>query len=292
MVGPQGRGWGTVLWAGPCWVGLPGQEGSGGQGGGPGPAAPRPFPPAPHPPRRPAVSSPSSSRFPWFFRCIFVSLLLFLCIIPEPSGDPHETPPFPRPGPGPGAPGPRPPRGLAYSPTPCSTLFSFHAPSLGPGGEAPHPTGSEGVPGGRSFCSPRGVRLTPLSAAAPGGLPRVLLAPGPGWLCSFGVFPVCLSVCPLCLRWGPAFPQALASRLPSPVPRAPRKCPASRPGIPLRGPSLGCSRPGPRPQRGLSSPPPRERRPAASAGQRPAGRERHVPAAGGDGEAGGAPGPD
>ena len=229
-------------------------------------------------------SSPFSSRSLWFFRCIFVSLLLFLCIIPEPSGDPHETPPFPCPGPSPSAPGPRLHRGLACSPAPCSTLFSFHAPSLSPGGEAPHPTGSEGVPGGRSFCSPGGFLPPDSTEHSCSGWPQG--CPGfcspQNWVALQLWCLSCVPVCPLCLRWGPAFPRALASQLPSPVPRPPWKCPASRPGIPPQGLSLGCSKPGPRPQRGLSSPPPRERRPAAPAGQRPAGCERHVPAAGGD----------
>lgn len=281
--------------AGPCWVGLPGQEGSGGQGGGPGPAAPRPFPPAPHPPRRPAVFSPSSSRFPWFFHCIFVSLLLFLCIIPEPSGDPHETPPFPRPGPGPGAPGPRLPRGLACSPTPCSTLFSFHAPSLGPGGEAPQPTGSEGVPGGRSFCSPRGVHLTPLSTAAPGGpraaqgsaRPRtwVALQLWCLFLCAcLSVLSACAGDQPFHKPWRPGCP-----------PRSPEPPGSAQPhgqGSHFGARALGAAGQARVPSAASPPHPPRERRPAASAGQRPAGRERHVPAAGGDGEAGGAPGPD
>lgn len=284
MVGPQGRGWGTVLRSGAEAGAVLGRfarpGGRVGRVGGQASAAPARQSPGPslllrHAPNALlAVSSPFSSRSLWFFCCIFVSLLLFLCIIPEPSGDPRETPPFPCPGPSPSAPGPRLRRGLACSPAPCSTLFSFHAPSLSPGGEAPHPTGSEGVPGGRSFCSPGGLRLTPLSTAAPGG-PRAAQgsARPRNWVALQLWCLSCVPVCPLCLRWGPAFPLALASQLPSPVPRLPRKCPASRPGIPPRGLSLGCSKPGPRPQRGLSSPTPRERRPAAPAGQRPAGCE-------------------
>lgn len=79
-----------------------------------------------------APPTPVSCRSPWFFRCCFVSLLLLLCIFPEPSGEPHETPPLPRPGPSPQ------PRPMLYS-------VGFHAPSLGRGWGAPHPTGSGGV---------------------------------------------------------------------------------------------------------------------------------------------------
>lgn len=73
------------------------------QGGGQAPPPPD-LPPAPHPRRQ--LSPLHPLRFPWFFRCIFVSLLLlFLCIIPGQVGDPMRHPPPFSPGAGPGAPG-------------------------------------------------------------------------------------------------------------------------------------------------------------------------------------------
>lgn len=185
-------------------------------------------------------------------------------------------------------------QGPARSPAPCSTLLASTLPPwAGDGGRlTPQAVAASVSRGQKLLLSWRSPPDCPEhSCSGWPGLPRALLAPGPGWLCSFGVFPVCLSVCPLCLHWGPAFPRAPASWLPSPVPGPPGSAQPHGQGSHW-GPEPGMQWAGPRPQRGLSSPPPRERRPAAPAGQRPAGRERHVPAAGGDGEAGGAPGPD
>lgn len=147
------------------------------------------------------------------------------------------------------------------------------APSLGREGGRLTPQAVRRVsPGAEASALPRGVRLASLSAAAQvaPGLPGVLLSPGPGWLCSFGVFPVCLSVC------HSACAEASLSTSPGrpghfPGPQGPRS--AQPPGQGSHfGARAGCSRPGPAiPARPL--PTPGERRPAASAGQRPAGRD-------------------
>lgn len=68
------------------------------------------------------------------------------------------------------------------------------------------------------------------------GLPRVLLAPGPGWLCSFGVFscvPVCLSSLPALgtsLSTSPGVPAAL------PGPQSPPEVPSLTARDPTSGP--------------------------------------------------------